>query len=221
MRYHYGLTQVQAPSGEPVTLSEMKNWLRVDSDITQDDALINSLITSARRLIERNTNVILGNTQLLLTMDNFFGYELPGGQFLLGSRPLPQLKGGGGMWPYMHSIRFPKHPLVSVDSIKYVDTAGVLQTLDPSQYAYETTSQPGRVYPAYNTVWPVTREMPNSVKITFTAGQGSDPTTSPETFKTCIKLLVTPVYTGRGEMPDKLPSQFYDFLAIEDAGYYA
>lgn len=37
---------------EPVSLTEMKNYLKLDNSITDDDSLIGDMITSARRVIE-------------------------------------------------------------------------------------------------------------------------------------------------------------------------
>lgn len=68
-------------------------------------------------------------------------------------------------------ICLPCPPLVSVESIKYLDTLGVEQTLDPS--LYQVTSD--AVLPAFGKVWPTIRPDPESVKIRFTAGYETRP----------------------------------------------
>lgn len=41
-----------APSSEPVTLAEAKRYARLHTDLTDDDSLVESLIRSARQLLE-------------------------------------------------------------------------------------------------------------------------------------------------------------------------
>jgi hypothetical protein len=62
----------------------------------------------------------------------------------------------GFPWGYDPFIRLPVEPVQSVDSITYVDRAGVMQTLAPA--AYELGGAGGvYLWPAYNTTWPVAR----------------------------------------------------------------
>lgn len=217
---HYGIQLVTPPATEPLALADVKNYLRVDADITQDDALINSLITAARQLIEKNLNRQIVTATWLWTIDSFFGYEMPGGQLLLGDRPIPQQRGGGGIWPYLSILRPPRSPLQSVVSINYIDPSGASLLLDPSQYIVDTVSVPGRLAPAYGTVWPVTQEVPNAVSITFTAGYS----TVPGTITTALYMMIASWYQNRdswnGRAGDVLPVNLRWLLASEDDGTY-
>lgn len=47
----------ESESSEPVTLEEVKLWLRIDSDLTEDDTLLTALITAARVQCENATGV--------------------------------------------------------------------------------------------------------------------------------------------------------------------
>ncbi len=79
---------------------------------------------------------------------------------------------------------------MSVDSINYIDQDGVTQLLAVADYQVDTASTPGRIAPAFDKVWPVTRlETFNTVTIQFTAG-GGDPTKIPKPIRQGILMLV-------------------------------
>src|SRR4051812_2411410 len=87
---------VTAPTSEPITRTEVKLHLRVDVDITAEDALIDAHIIAARRLVETHT----GRQLITATWDLF----LPG-------------------FPDCDVLALPNPPLQSVTSITYYDTA--------------------------------------------------------------------------------------------------
>lgn len=64
-------------------------------------------------------------------------------------------------------------PLASVQSVKYVDTAGTLQTLATSQYVVVTDEVPGIIVPAYGVTWPTARDERGAVRVEFTCGYGA------------------------------------------------
>jgi len=70
-------------------------------------------------------------------------------------------------------IRLLWAPIVSVVSILYVNTAGVSQTLSPTNYAVDTHSEPGWILPAYGLEWPDTYDTANAVTVNYTAGYGA------------------------------------------------
>ncbi|WP_275782435.1 head-tail connector protein [Pararhizobium gei] len=64
-------------------------------------------------------------------------------------------------------------PAMSVDLIRYKDTAGTWQTLAPSAYRLiGRSSWKPELCPAYGTEWPVSLSDRETVEITFTAGYG-------------------------------------------------
>lgn len=67
-------------------------------------------------------------------------------------------------------INLQRSPLRSVTSIKYLDTAGVLTTLDPSTYRVDKSSEPPRIVPASGFVWPATMHTISSVVVDYIAG---------------------------------------------------
>jgi hypothetical protein len=67
-------------------------------------------------------------------------------------------------------IILPRGPVITVDSIQYIDGTGTPQTLDPTLYFVDNMSEPCRILPAYGRGWPATQWVPNAVTIKFTAG---------------------------------------------------
>lgn len=96
-------------------------------------------------------------------------------------------------FPCASVIRIPLPPLVSVQSITYVDTDGATQTLATSVYAVDTASEPGVVSLKYGQTWPSTQCQRNAVTIAFTCGYGTAAAV-PERLKSAIKLMVKDRY---------------------------
>lgn len=177
----YGLSIVQAPATEPVTLGEAKTHLRVETG--DDDAYISSLVSAARMHVESLTQRALITQTLKLTLDHFTGWR--------------------GV------IYFPRSPIQSVSAVTYTDTVGNSQTLSPTIYRVDTASIVPRIMPAFGQVWPVVLPQLNSVEITFIAGYG-DASTVPEPIKQAIKLIIGTLYEHRetvvvGDRCEKLP----------------
>lgn len=103
---------VSAPSVEPLTLTEAKLYLRVDS--TTENSLITGMIVAARQWVETYTR------RALITQTWDFRYQ----SFMDTREPLI----------------LPKAPLQSVTSITYLDEDGVSQTLASSNYTVRTLS---------------------------------------------------------------------------------
>lgn len=184
----FPLRQVTPPASEPVSLVDMKNYLRVD--VTDDDDLISTLISVARERCEDLTARCLVSQSWEFAFDEFPSY---------------------GCWSHLHhrhgrsgslfahnplEIILPRGPVLSVDSITYKDQTGTVQTLDPSAYNTDLLSQPARITPTYGTTWPVALHDTNSVTINFTCGY----TTIPFSILHAIKLIVGAWYESRAEV---------------------
>jgi uncharacterized phiE125 gp8 family phage protein len=161
-----GLTLIAAPSVEPVTLDEAKLHCRVYG--TDDDTLITALIVSARQQAEARTARVLVTQQWRLDLECFPA----------------------------DGIDIPLPPLVSVQSITYLDGDGVRQTLVASEYEVITNETPGAVLPAYGKSWPSCRVTPGSVQVSFTAGYGAAAAV-PQAIKQWILLSIGTWYENR------------------------
>lgn len=108
---------------------------------SSEDALIARAIRSARRHVETYCRRALVRQQRLLSMDRFPA-----------------------------SIELPMGPLRAVQSIEYLDTAGVTQILAASEYRVDDASERARITPAWGKVWPSTLDVMNAVRLKYTVG---------------------------------------------------
>lgn len=221
-------SSVRAPSTptlrfglEPLTLAAAKSHLRVD--FADDDPLIAGLITSARRLCETYLSQALITQTFRLYLDQF---PWGGGYW---NRVIRQM----GPMPYwlpsntgiLHLFR---PPLQSVQSIQYVDTSGVLQTIDPSMYTVSGEPTPAgelatecRLQPVYGRVWPVARPQIDGVVISYTSGYGDTPDDVPANVTQAMKLLVGHLYYHRGDDDAGVPDAVALVLSASEHGAYA
>lgn len=138
------LNLITPPSREPLSLALAKSHLKLDSTFTDDDNLIQGLITAARRYCEGFQNRAYLEQTWDLWLDDF-----PSGKYI--DIPLP--------------------PLQSVTSIKYYDTDDTESTMDTDDYDVDVKGYVGRVVLKYSKSWPSTVLRPsNGVVIRFVAG---------------------------------------------------
>lgn len=161
-----GLVQTVAPAGEPITLAEAKAWLRVDG--TEEDVLILALIEAARAYVETFTGRALITQQWELALDGFPDRE----------------------------IVLPRAPLASVQSVKYYDGAGTLQTFASAGYFVDTRAEPGRVVLHADYDWPAVQSRPSSVAVAYTVGYGT-PSQVPQGLRTALRFTVAHWFTNR------------------------
>ena len=172
-----GLIQTLAPTIEPISVAEAKNHLRLDSDLVDDDALINILISSARRYGEMLTGRSWITQKWRLQLDAFYS--------------------GGDMGAI---IELDRGIVQSVDSITYLDMGSVQQTMDLTLLAHDLVSTPARISPKFGTVWPVTLPQIGSVQINYTAGYGNAAASVPEGIRQWMFIRVSTLYEHREEV---------------------
>jgi uncharacterized phiE125 gp8 family phage protein len=101
------------------------------------------------------------------------------------------------------SINLAMPQVVAVDSVKYMNTAGVLTTLPASVYQLANGSDYlATLVQAYGQVWPATRVQPEAVQIIFSSGY-ADAASVPELIKSWIKLCLGALYSNRELETDK------------------
>lgn len=185
------LVTVTASTSEPVTRTEAKLWLRLEETETEDDALLDSLIVTARQRYEEHSQRAL--------LKQTFDYYLP---------DFPSV-----------SVRLPRSPLVSVGSVKgfsdtdATDTGGT--SMNSSEYYVDTASEPGRVVPFGSYSWPSATRVTNAAIIRFTAGYSSQTSGVPEQAKTTIKHMITRAYEFRGDQTADMAALMDDVVRDE------
>lgn len=94
------------------------------------------------------------------------------------------------------AICLPLPPLLSVESVKYVDPEGVQQTMAPAGYTVEP-GEHGFAMPAHGTRWPATRAQPLAVRVRFKAGYGATGDKVPAAIRSAILLRVADLFENR------------------------
>lgn len=178
----HSLTVTTRSGVSPVSLIEAKDQARLARDITDEDAIHAAMLLSAVEEVEKDSRRAVLWQRCKLRLDRF---------------PC--------------EILLFRCPVLAIESITYVDTAGDTQTLATSRYQYDISGEPARIQPAYGLDWPTVREDTlNAVTVTFTAGYAAPFTVVPSTdIATVTGLALTSgdVYrlsnTG-GNLPDGL-----------------
>ncbi len=108
-------------------------------------------------------------------------------------------------------ISLPMPPVASITHIKYTDTAGIEQTISPSDYVLSQYGESRAVVPAYGKYWPSTQDIPNAVRIRFlcgygATGQAAGSAACPKAAKAAILLMVAWLFDNRGDsiQPDDI-----------------
>jgi uncharacterized phiE125 gp8 family phage protein len=153
------------PAAEPVTVAELKDWLRLDG--SDQDTMLSSMITAARVSIEEHTRRSFVQRSIVQSLAGF-----PAGGCIELVRP----------------------PLASVTSVKYYDTDNDQQTIDSSNYLVDVIREPGVVRPIDTYDWPSVYERSDAVQITFVAGYSADATSVPETMKALTKMIAADMF---------------------------
>jgi uncharacterized phiE125 gp8 family phage protein len=185
------LVLVTAPTIEPLLVREAKDWARITDDV--EDGIVERLITTARAHVEELTGRAL-TTQTW--------------QYVLDAFPC------GG--PYPGQIDVPRPPLQTVTFLKYLDQAGVLQTISAADYTVDAKRVPARIIPAYGKSWPSPRGVPNAITVEFIAGYGPAPTDVIEPLRQAIAVLVATLFAQREAVADRplaeVPMAFWQLI---------
>jgi uncharacterized phiE125 gp8 family phage protein len=152
---------------EPITMQEVKDHLRVTWE--EEDAMIYSFMSAAREYVEKSTS------QAVIPQDIKAYY--------------PAMPSRAGY------LELPLSNAVSITSVKYLDGAGVQQTVSSADY-YLTVGQPNRVY--FTQGYAGAKDRPDSVEVIYKAGFGSAPFKPfPQALRAAILIIVGDMYENR------------------------
>lgn len=137
---------------------------------TVEDTFISGVIKAAQVMVENHTGLSLTVKKLRMKLSG---------------------------WPCGRSspaLLYP--PVVSVESIKYLDDANVEQTLDPVVYDLDVIGTMRPVFwRAYSQVWPVLRHHPTPVAIEYTAGYPDEE--CPRPLVEAVRMIAQDLYENR------------------------
>jgi len=156
---------------EIITLEDAAEFMRAEFSASEEN-LIETLITASRQMCE----------EYLFRRIGVQTVELRDKGFPVNNAP----------------IILPA-PLVSVESIKYLDGNNAEQTLSVSEYV-ASLSEPGSIIPVGS--WPNTSNAGDSLRVVFVAGysNGESPILSellPKTIKTAMLMQIADMYENR------------------------
>lgn len=153
------------------------------TDCADEDGLIGAYVTAATDAASDRLQRALVPTRYRLTLDSF---------------------------PDAIELILP--PIISVQSVKYIDENGDQQTLDPQDYFLDSVSEPGYLVPAAGRAWPATQDRINAVEVEYTAGYADSAIPSP--IKTWILLAMGDLYEQRTRSAEKpvVPQFFAESL---------
>ena len=173
---------ITEPAIEPVTLDEAKLFLRIDT--TDDDALLASLITAARRLIEQTTR------KCLLQQTWRFGLD---------------------RWPVATLLRLPLAPLMSLSMVTVMDGAGNRVAQSLANFQINPTSVPPTIQA--KTVPTSGAACEGGIQIDAAFGYGSTAASVPQPLRVAVLMVLARFYEMRGQGDLALPVAVQTLIA--------
>lgn len=162
------ITQITDPLVEPVTLTEAKTLLRIEA--ADEDALLASLIATARITIENSTGRALLTRELEAVLDR---------------------------WPNGRRITLPMPPLQTVQSVTLPSPDGDQTVWDQNLYQVEATGPAPYLALKPGVAWPSAPHANASIRIRYVAGYGNAATDVPPPLAHAVLLLVAHWYENR------------------------
>lgn len=197
LHQYRGHVQTAAPAAEPVTASELRDYLREDATALPD-ADANELVAEAREAIENTYAVAMIDQSWRMAIDRWpSGREEWWDGIREGS--IADLYGPASYT----DLRLPRWPLSSVDSVTVYDEDGTSTAVTiASTFDVDTYQTPGRTTLQRGATWPVALRANNAIEIVYTAGYGADASSVPAPLKRAVKQLAAYLYSHRGDMCD-------------------
>ncbi len=175
------------PSVEPVSVSEAKAHLRLETD--GDDTLVASLILTSRLHIEQALGLALITQEWTYVRDR---------------------------WPRGGELILPLRPVQAVSAARIFAADGTFQLLDAADYLLDGQGTPARLIAAEGT-WPVPGRAAQGIEIDIRVGFGDAASDVPRPIRQALLLLVAHWYEHRdpieiGSLEAAIPSAVSELL---------
>lgn len=202
-----------APSVEPISLTEIKAFLRISG--SDEDDVLTILGKSARESVELYTGRCLITQTWKLVLDGFpnAGIIHPDGE---GVYDMPS----NAAISALGYIDLPKQPIQSVTSITTYNISNTSSTFNSSAYGLDVSG--GRIFLKSGYAWPVDLRDYQAVEVLFVAGYGADGTSVPSAIKQAILNYVSSMYESRGacEMPETCKTLLNQYRLLDHRGLW-
>lgn len=175
---------VTPPAVEPVSVDEALAHSGAP-DTPANRSLLEALIASAREAAEGFTSRALITQERALILE-----RLPANGWLGLHALAPRHITAGSF------VELPGGRLQSVEGVFVMAEDGSEAEADPSTYAVDAWSEPGRVRLRDGAAWPIVAR-PAGARIEYTVGYGSDASAVPAAIRQAVLLLVTAAYGRR------------------------
>ena len=170
---------ITPPAAYPVTKAEARQWCRMDTNDTSQDAILDMLIQAMTQQAE----------------------HLTGRAFVERT-----LEWSGDYFPY--EIELPYPPLIEVVSVTYTDGAGDAQTVAAAGYEVNLYSEAGILRPVSSAYWPAVGRYYNPARVRYRAGYAypgspvdlTDNSYLPPQLRTWIAARICTLYDQRDQL---------------------
>lgn len=183
------LTLLTQPAAEPVTLAEARALLRVEG--SEEDALLQSLIATARLTVEEMCGRALMTQTLELARDR---------------------------WPLARELTLPRPPLQAVEAVTLMDATGNASAWPSAHYLVEPAGAAPRLVLAPGAVWPALGRPAGGIRIRLRAGYGAAAADVPPPLRHAVLLLAAHWFENRlpvivGAAASRVPSSVAALIA--------
>ena len=170
---------IAPPDAEPLTLAEVKAHLRLDG--SDEDALLASLIRTAREYLERETGLCLIVQTWRVYLDR---------------------------WPSDGIVKIAKSPVQAIQSVVVYGADGAAVQVSLQDHLLDGEGRPARLWVRKP---PPPGQGVNGIEIDFSAGYGEAGADVPDTLKRAMSLHVGHMFGFRGVIsPDQQPAGIPD-----------
>ncbi len=194
----YLLTTETPATKWAVTLDEAKQHCRVDSDDTEDDAVLTRLIKAATDMVEQQAGkALLEQTwNLLIAAPDGAGH-----------------------------LHLPLTPVISVDDISYFDRDNVSQSATVGDFQLYKDEDHAWLEPKQGNVWPATYARHDAITVQFKAGFGANETDVPENLRQAVLLTVGHWFENReaivvGTIAAEMPLTAQHLIDLSRKGWF-
>ncbi len=156
------------PAIEPVSLSQVKNHLKIET--SADDDLILRLVSTARQYVERVSQHVL----IEQVWRVYFNH-----------------------WPEDNELALPVMPVSFIEALRTYSAQDDVSEIDPSHYYADLVSTPPKLVLRHSRSWMNSSRPANGIEIELTAGYGPLASDVPAPFCQAILLLTAHWYENR------------------------